>query len=462
MTTGYSVRCWGDNSYGKLGDGTLIDRYVSVPVCEDSACLNDIDGIDAITTSAAYGSHTCALTTSGGVKCWGLNHIGQLGVSSSTTTDCAPSLACSTTPVDVTSLSSGVTAVDAGARFTCAITDSEDAKCWGSDVNGELGNGSAGGGYTPGDVDLPSGTNVASISGGYLHACALTTDGDVWCWGSNDFGQLGTGAGTGDQHTPIELTALEDVAAISAGWYHTCALLDTGGMKCWGQSESGQLGDGALCGVTPGVCDGVLTTADEAFIERSPVDVCDIGATRPCGSNLIEGIAKIDAGFAHTCAITTVGRRPLCWGYNDDGQVGDGTTSDIATPVEVLWDTDRDGCTDDQELGTNPALGGLRDPRNFWDFYDTPNNDNVRDRAITIPSGDPARVTARFGADDDGGADPINRNSDPFAPAPAAPAYPPAFDRGSATQSTPNAADGAITLVNDILAVYAQLLHSCA
>lgn len=461
VASGGVVKCWGNNVYGQLGNGTDDSSDVPVDVCADDMipCVA-LTGVVDVSASTTYGSHSCALTTGGGVKCWGFNSIGQLGVPQSETTDCEdPVPPCSFTPVDVVSLSSGVATIDAGARHTCAvITSTGGAKCWGEDVHGELGNGPAGPSSVPGDVLLPSNTTVTAISAGYLHTCALTTSGGVLCWGANDFGQLGDGTTSGSQ-IPVQVFGLTTgVAAISSGWYHTCALMGAGGVKCWGQSESGQLGDGALCGVTPGACDGDLATLDEDFIERKPVDVCAIGATRPCGS-VLGGISKIDAGFAHTCAITTIGRQPLCWGYNEDGQVGDGTTTTIAIPVEVLWDTDRDGCTDDQEAGSNPALGGLRDPLNFWDFYDTPDADNVRDRAITTASGDPGRVVARFGANDNGGADPISRYSDPFAPAPAAPAYHPAFDRGPTASKV---ADGAITLANDILGVYAQLLHSCA
>ncbi len=162
-------------------------------------------GVSAI---AAGTWHTCALTSSGGVKCWGRNIQGQLG--DGTTTD-------SPTPVDVSELSSGVSAITAGGAHTCALTSSGGVKCWGN-----------GYGLTSAEVNgLSSG--VSAIVAGGSHTCALTSGGGVKCWGDNQIGELGDGTTT-NSPTPVEVSGLSSgVSAIEAGGSHTCALTSTVG-----------------------------------------------------------------------------------------------------------------------------------------------------------------------------------------------------------------------------------------
>jgi alpha-tubulin suppressor-like RCC1 family protein len=270
------VKCWGDNASGQLGDGTTTDRHTPV----------DVSGLaSGVSAIAAGGNHTCALTAAGGVKCWGFNEYGQLG--DGTTTE-------RNTPVGVSGLASGVSAIAAGLYHTCALTASGGVKCWGASS------------FIP--VDVPGlASGVSAITAGEQHTCALTAAGGVKCWGWNRYGQLGDGTTT-DRSTPVNVSGLvSGVSAIAARGNHTCALTAAGGVKCWGRNRYGQLDDG--------------TTTDR----HTPVD----------GSGLASGVSAIAAGEQHTCALTASGR-VKCWGRNRFGQLGDGTTTNRPTPVGVV------------------------------------------------------------------------------------------------------------------------------
>ena len=287
LTGSGAVKCWGANFYGQLGDGTT--THSSVPV--------DVRGLGSgVAAISAGGQHTCALTGSGAVKCWGANFDGQLG--DGTTTD-------SLVPVDVKDLGLGVAAISAGENYTCALTGSGAVKCWGNNASGQLGDGKRTRSSVPVDVS-GLGSGVAAISVGVQHTCALTGSGAVKCWGANVFGQLGDGTTT-HSSVPVDVKGLgSGVAAISAGANHTCALTTSGAVKCWGANFRGQLGDG--------------TTTNSSV----PVDVRDLAS----------GVVGISAGYHHTCALTD-SAAVKCWGANFDGQLGNGTITDSSVPRGV-------------------------------------------------------------------------------------------------------------------------------
>jgi len=258
----------------------------------------DVTGLTGVTAIATGYEHTCALTSSGGVKCSGYNASGQLGDDTGINRS---------TPVAVSGLTSGVTAIAAGTWHTCASISGGGVgvQCWGNNQSGQLGDNTTTNRYAPVDVSGLTGVTVTAIATGMFHTCALTNSGGVKCWGSNSNGQLGNNSSS-SYYIPVDVTGLTDVTAIATGSDHTCALTSSGGVKCWGRNGSGQLGDGF--------------TSDSWI----PVVV----------SNLTSGVTAIAAGDYHTCALTSSGG-VKCWGYNAFGQLGDNTIVNRSIPVNV-------------------------------------------------------------------------------------------------------------------------------
>ena len=333
------VKCWGSNFYGQLGDGTTTSRKLPT----------DVNGLTAGVASIIAGdSHSCALTSGGGVRCWGDNTFGQLGDGSSTARNSV---------IDVTGLASGVNSIAAGDFHTCALTTQGAAKCWGSNGSGQLGDSSITNKSVPSDVTgLASGTTA--LVAGDFHTCALTSTGGVKCWGYNNYGQLGDSSNV-SRLLPVAVSGFETsgATAVAAGDYHTCALTAGGGVKCWGYNNNGQLGDSStsnrntptnVTGLSSGVV-GISAGGAQTCARLSDGSAkCwgynnygQLGDSTNANKNsptnvtgLTSGVLAIEVGYRHACVIVT-GGGVKCWGYNISGQLGDGTTTNRSSPTNV-------------------------------------------------------------------------------------------------------------------------------
>ena len=261
----------------------------------------------------------------GGVKCWGSNFGGALGGGAD---------ASGTTPVDVVGLTSGVSAVAVGEAHSCALTGAGGVKCWGFNLEGQVGDGTTSNRSTPVAVSgLQSG--VTAIATGSYHSCALTGKGGVECWG-DAYGS-----------TPLKVPGLQGgVIAITAGFGHSCALTSGGGVKCWGSNGEGQLGDGTTSSARRRRCSRPQQRRDrDRRGRRAHLCAHDLGRRRVLGRRfprrarrrnvdfrrpldpvgvigLSSGVTAITVGVEHSCALLNTGD-VKCWGRDDFGQLGD-------------------------------------------------------------------------------------------------------------------------------------------
>ncbi len=290
LTTAGGVKCWGYNGMGQLGDNSKVNRLTPVSV---SSLSSGVLGV------AAGTYHTCAVITGGGVKCWGAGGSGELG----------PASSASTVPVSVTGLSSGVASLALGNGHSCALLSSGGVRCWGANNYGQLGNNSTTASATP---VTPTGltSGVSTLTSGNGHMCAVTNQGAPFCWGWNNAGQLGTGA-KANSMVPVAVNTLSSgVAIVYGGYNHSCALMVGGGVKCWGANGYGQLG---------------TNNTTESLL---PTNVVGLS-----GGVSSMALGRVNGYFS--CAAKTDGSA-VCWGQNNASQLGTGITANsLLVPTQV-------------------------------------------------------------------------------------------------------------------------------
>ncbi len=433
ITSTNELKCWGDNSYGQLGDGTQISKttptliasgtsFIKIAVSYDKTCA--ISSLNAVLcwgynlngsytyslTPTAWDNSTtyqevtvqsaniCGRTNTNQIRCSGGNSHGQLGngnmsglTSASPATVSTPQLA---------------TAIASGTSLNCAITVSGGVHCWGQNFNGTLGTGkfsynlspvtvysnfvsaniqmakqygcilSSSGKitclgapgsplgqiksntvvtYAPSPIDVSSTISFQKLALGINHACAMTLDNEILCWGNNFYGTLGNGTTTSSQ-TPVAPLVNMDVDDLFSGAYNSCAISSSGTLKCWGSNTYGQIGDGTTVQrETPVIAD---TGNSYSSISIGPFHMCGIRSsnqkiacwgdnssgqlgdgTTTTRSNaqtidVANSYIQVASGVGHSCGITTSGVL-RCWGSNTYGQLGDTTTTQRESPVTI-------------------------------------------------------------------------------------------------------------------------------
>lgn len=355
-----TVWCWGNNSRGQLGDGTLSDHPYAAPVV---GLPDEIVGL----AGAAY--HYCALTSAGDAYCWGDNSHGQTGGNAN-----------SSNTASLVSLDKKLTSIAAGATHTCGVILTENSViCWGSNEYGQLGNPSVQDSTSLAEV-LNSQTNtklmdISAVAVGSKHSCALSFGGRIFCWGDNDAGQLGTGdfrsrstaiqikdeSGNGFFEGAISIVIGLNEHRDSKKAGQSCALKNTHRVYCWGENNYGQLGDGSTADKSiPVQVKGIENVASFAMGGNSGCAILASSSIFCWGSNFAGQLGSIDIGLgghpvtvknlnnvasisaggvglyddSFSCALSTTGL-VSCWGRNDQGQLGIGTVQDSATPAPV-------------------------------------------------------------------------------------------------------------------------------
>jgi alpha-tubulin suppressor-like RCC1 family protein len=324
LITGGKAYCWGKNDRGQLGIGSTTSPITS-PTAITTTTFSQI---------SAGGMHTCGIESTGFnyIACWGDNEYGQLGINTVDAT-------AHTTPV-INGASYAY--VSAGWIHTCALTSTTNGtiSCWGDNEDGEIGNGhtstTPSGSATTITLGSLAPVNAKAISAGYQTTCAIDVNGGVWCWGYNNYGELGLGtASTIPDSIPAQIPSLT-LTAISVGYIATCGSGATGAY-CWGSNDFGQLGDGTMGGTATSPAP-VLGTA---------------GAT-------VGSIATSGYSGAFTCFVVSSTSIAYCAGQDSNQQLGiPNTTSPTGTPVQVFGQPAGAGVTPARVV---PRPRGTRQP----------------------------------------------------------------------------------------------------
>ncbi|MCA8836450.1 MAG: putative Ig domain-containing protein, partial [Proteobacteria bacterium] len=330
--------CWGAGADGRLGLDDTTDRDTPIRVGAD------IDWAQVSAGNFATASaHTCAVSTGGQLYCWGESDEGRLGLGSGAEDQDTP------TRVGTDDTWSQVSA---GTEHTCAVNTGGKLYCWGLGNSGRLGTSSTTNQDTP--IRVGDATDWRQVGTGDEHTCAINTGGQLHCWGVNGSGQLGLGDTT-NRTAPTRVGTDANWLQVSTGSIHTCAVNDAGQLFCWGFNSSGRLG----LGVTTqniGSPSRVGTDANWLQVSAGNQHTCAVntGGEFYCwgaGSNGRQGLgalfqttpatpvgtnwSQISAGGSHTCAVNEIGQLH-CWGESDNGRLGLGTTEDRRTPTAVI------------------------------------------------------------------------------------------------------------------------------
>jgi alpha-tubulin suppressor-like RCC1 family protein len=366
LLSDHTVKCWGANEHGQVGNNAGGNDVLQPAQVVGVGSSGTLAGVAAVSTG---GYHTCALLSSGGVDCWGDDESGQLGNGQvGPTYNTASPVAVYASGTDPSGeLLSSVTSLSSGWKHTCAVS-AGGVYCWGFNLYGALGNGSTGG--SEGNPVQVTGLSATAVAAGDWHSCALLSGGTVDCWGYNGDGELGHGTYGPPEPSPsavfsADTTPLNGVVSLNAGGGHNCATFSGGTVECWGAGNSGQLGNGALgyaaypvqvysAGTTP-----LAGASGLGLGERHSCAVLSGGTVECWGDNsgdqlgtgtighssnpvqvrssataLLTNVTQVSAGADHTCALAA-DTSVWCWGFNGDGELGNNSTTDSSTPVEV-------------------------------------------------------------------------------------------------------------------------------
>lgn len=339
----FQVKCWGRNNYGQLGLGDVNNRGDGAGEMGDNLPTVSLGSGRIAAQMIAGGYYTCAVLDSSQAKCWGYNSDAQLGLGDvNNRGDGAGEMGDSLPLVNLGSKTNRLVAVKSkfkqiasGDDFTCAVLENSQVKCWGRNADGQLGAGDmADRGDEPNEmgdslpyVNLGVGRTVVQIATGGMHACAILDNSQVKCWGSNAWGRLGLGNSNnrgdgpnemGDNLPFVSLGTGRTAVQIAAGNSYTCAILDNSQVKCWGYSQTGQLG----LGDTVARGDGANEMGDN-------LPFVNLGTGRTA--------VQVVAGRSHTCALLD-NSQMKCWGYNFNGQLGLGDTNNRGDGANEMGD----------------------------------------------------------------------------------------------------------------------------
>jgi alpha-tubulin suppressor-like RCC1 family protein len=308
-----TVRCWGDEYGGQLGNGTSLIEY-SPPV--------NVSGITSAAALSVGDGHACAVLADGRIQCWGANDFGQLGIGTQAESD-VPSTVAGIT---------GATGVSAGQYGTCAVLMDGTARCWGMNTFGRLGDGTMADSSVP--VAVSGVTSAVGICTSIDHSCAVLADGTVQCWGANAFGETGSSAREGGSSMPVAVAGITDAVAVSCGTEHTCAVSKDGTIQCWG-ADGAAGGDYRVLGNPTAVTPDCTWEPDPPMPPLPTVSYETTCSPTPVRVSGITQAASVAAGYFGTCTVSTDGSIQ-CWGDNEFGQLGNGSTVDSTAPVTVM------------------------------------------------------------------------------------------------------------------------------